>query len=61
MHKAINSNTIQRRTSLTAADSLNALKVVVACPVCRAEFDVGTAIQQVVDEQAGAQVAARQA
>ncbi len=61
MNKDFNNNNIQRGPSLASADSLSALKVVVACPVCRAEFDVGTAIQQVVEEQAGAQVAARQA
>ena len=40
---------------------VSAMKVMVACPACHEEFDAGTAIQQVVEDQAEAQVAARQA
>ncbi len=61
MNKNSNNNNIQRKPILASGDSLSALKVVVTCPVCRAEVDVGAAIQQVVEEQAGAQVAVRQA
>lgn len=61
MKKDSDKDPIQRGPSFNSPDSVSALKVVVSCPACRTEFDAGTAIQQVVEEQAGAQVAAKQA
>lgn len=42
-------------------NSVNALKVMVSCPSCMTQFDAATTIQQMLEDHAGAQVAARQA
>ncbi len=50
-----------RGRSDDSVKSVNALKVMVSCPACMTQFDAATTIQQVLEDHAGAQVAARQA